>query len=66
MPTRISEGKFLEILTAPAAVGLPIELDVYDGGNPGTMLATLENAWDAALQVEMSEVGSGIFEHLPQ
>ena len=61
MVTRISEGKFLEILTAPAAVGLPIELDVYDGGNPGTMLATLENAWDAALQVEMSEVGSGIF-----
>ena len=61
MVTRVSEGKFLEILEPGAQVNLPIELDVYDGGNPGTMLATLENAWDAALQVEMSEVGSGIF-----
>jgi len=61
MATRTSQGKFLEILEPGALVGLPIELDVYDGGNPGTMLATLENAWDAALQVEMSEVGSGRF-----
>lgn len=61
MVTRVSEGRFLEVLEPSALVNLPIELDVYDGGNPGTMLATLEAAWDAAFQVEMSEVGSGKF-----
>jgi len=59
--TRVSEGKFLEVLTAAPAVGLPLELDVYDGANPATMLATIEAAYDAALQVQLSEVGSGRF-----
>ena len=59
--TRTSQGKFLEILAAAPAVGLPIEIDVYDGANPATMLATIEAAFDGALQLELSEVGSGRF-----
>ena len=58
---RTSEGKYLEVLQPGALVNLPIEIDVYDGGNPGTMLATMEAAFDASLQVELSEVGSGRF-----
>lgn len=59
MAVRTSEGRFLEILTPAAAVGLPLEFDVYDGGNPATMLATLEAGFDGAFQEELSEVGSG-------
>ena len=51
---------FLEILEPPAKIGLPLEIDVYAGGS-GTMLATLENAWDGAYQAEMNEVGAGRF-----
>lgn len=56
---RRSEGRFLQILEPGAAVNLPIEFDVYGGGNPATMIATLDAAFDGAYQEEMSEVGAG-------
>lgn len=58
---RVSEGKWLEILEPGALVNLPIEVDVYDGASPATMLATIETAQEAALQVQLSEVGAGRF-----
>lgn len=58
---RTSLGKYLEVLQPGALVNLPIEIDVYDGGSPGTMLATLENAFDGSMQRELNEVGSGKF-----
>lgn len=56
---RTSEGRFLEILEQAAVVGLPLEFDVYDGGNPASMLATLHAGFDGSYQEELSEVGSG-------
>jgi hypothetical protein len=61
MATRTSGGKYLEILEPGALVNLPIEVDVFDGGGPATMLATIERAQDAALQVQLSELGAGRF-----
>lgn len=59
--TRVSEGRYLEVLEPSALVNLPIEVDIYDGANPATMLATMERAQDAALQVQLSELGAGRF-----
>jgi len=61
MAIRTSGGKHLEILEPGALVNLPIEVDVYDGGSPATMLATIERAQDAALQLQLSELGAGRF-----
>jgi hypothetical protein len=61
MPVRTSGGRYLEVLEPGALVNLPIEVDVFDGGNPATMLATLENALAPSLQVQLSELGAGRF-----
>ena len=41
MAVRTSAGLYLEILESDAALGVPIEVDVFSGANPATMLATL-------------------------
>jgi len=58
---RVSDGRYLEVLQPGALVNLPIEIDIYDGGNPATMLATMEAAYAGSMQVELNEVGSGTF-----
>jgi len=61
MVVRQSEGRHLEILENAPIAGLPIEVDVFDGGDPDTMLATLENARNVAFTTQLSETGSGSF-----
>lgn len=61
MVVRTSEAIFLEILEATPAAGVPIEFEVYDGANPATQLALLENASEGAFQPQFCEVGSGTF-----
>ena len=59
MVVRVSEGRFLEILESAPAQGVPIEIDVYSGADPATMLATLEGASEKSFQRELSELGGG-------
>lgn len=61
MAIRTSRGRFLEILTPGTFVDIPIEVDVYDGANPDTMLATLDGAFDKKFTRELSELGAGSF-----
>lgn len=61
MVVRVSNPLFLEILTASPVVGVPLEFDVYDGANPATMLATLENAFDRGFTDHLADLGSGRF-----
>lgn len=61
MVVRESNTLFLEILDATAVAGVPIELDVYDGADPQTMLATLENAYGRQFQSVLSDLGAGQF-----
>lgn len=61
MAVRTSEGKFLEILESTPALDVPIEVDLFDGANPATMLATLEGAFGKRFMRELSELGSGGF-----
>lgn len=61
MVLRESNARFLEVLELPQAIGVPIELDIFDGASPSTLLATLENAKDIALQQQLNEPGSASF-----
>ena len=61
MAVRVSEAKYLEILESDTALGVPIEVDVFSGANPATMLATLEGAFGKRFTRELSELGSGGF-----
>jgi hypothetical protein len=56
---RVSEGRYLEILAAEPAVGVPLEFEVYDGANPATLLAVLEQASEGQIQLAMGDVGAG-------
>jgi len=58
---RQSDGRYLEILAASPSLGVPIEVDVYDGASPSTMLATIENARDVGFGTQLSEAGAGRF-----
>lgn len=61
MPFRESNAVHLEILETALATGVPIELDVYDGANPGTMLEHLEGAEGVKFTLTMNEEGAGEF-----
>jgi hypothetical protein len=58
---RESNAVGLEILEPDEAIGVPIELDVYDGASPATMLATLEAARGKRYNPQLSDVGGGSF-----
>ena len=59
--SRLSEGRFLEVLTARPQIGVPLNVTVWDGANPGTMLAELQNASGITFQHVLSDVGAGSF-----
>ena len=59
--TRLSNGLFLEVLTARPQVGVPLEITVWDGANPATMLAQLQGASNISFQHLLSDVGQGSF-----
>lgn len=61
MAVRLSNGLFLEVLTSLPVQGLPIEVDIYDGDNPATMLATMEGAREVGWTDPFGDVGSGSF-----
>lgn len=61
MAVRVSEGRYLEILDQQPVAGVPIEVDVFDGASPGTMLATLEGAQAPRFTDPLGEEGSGEF-----
>lgn len=58
MAFRESNAVHLEVLTQQPVVGVPIEVDVFDGANPGTLLDTLEGATDAMFQRVLNDIGS--------
>lgn len=61
MAVRESNQLFLQIVGATPATGVPIELDVYDGASPSTMLATIENAARRSFQIVLDDLGAGSF-----
>lgn len=61
MVVRISEAKYLEILESDAALDTGIEVDVFSGANPATMLATLDGATGKRFTRQLSELGAGGF-----
>ena len=61
MALRESNPYHLEILTQAAAQGVPMEVDVFDGSDPGTLLDTLDGATDAAFTDVLNDVGGGQF-----
>jgi hypothetical protein len=58
---RRSRGLYLEILEPATLLDVPIEVDVFSGANPATMLATLDGAFSKRFTRELSELGSGGF-----
>lgn len=54
-------GTYIEVLAQSPAPGAGIEVDIYEGGSLGTMLCTLENAYDVQFQDQYLAVGSGSF-----
>lgn len=58
---RESNAVPLQVPAPPILAGLPLEVDVYDGSSPATMLATLEAARAASFAVVKDDVGSGQF-----
>ena len=58
---RRSRGLFLEVLEPATLIDVPIEVDVFDGGNPASMLATLDGAFAKRFTRELNELGSGGF-----
>jgi hypothetical protein len=58
---RRSRGLYLEVLDPATLIDVPIEVDVFSGANPATMLATLEGAFSKRFTRELSELGSGGF-----
>src|SRR6188768_1139786 len=61
MVVRTSESLYLEVLEPAVASGVPIEVDVFDGASPATMLATLDGAHLKRFTRELSELGAGSF-----
>ena len=61
MVVRTSEGRYLEVLESTPALDTGIEIDLFSGANPATMLATLEGATDKRFTRELSELGAGGF-----
>jgi hypothetical protein len=59
--TRLSNGLFLEVLSARPQAGVPLEVTVWDGANPANMLAELQGASEVTFQHILSDVGSGSF-----
>jgi hypothetical protein len=58
---RLSNGLFLQVLSARPQAGVPLEVTVWDGANPANMLAQLQNASGIQFQHVQSDVGSGVF-----
>ena len=58
---RTSAPRYLEVLTARPEVGVGLEVTVWDGASPGTMLAQLQGASDVKFQHALADVGSGSF-----
>lgn len=58
---RLSNGLFLQVLSARPQAGVPLEITVWDGANPANMLAELQDASDIQFQHVLSDVGSGTF-----
>lgn len=61
MVLRESNALHLEILETEPSVGVPMELDVFDGANPGTLLEHLEGAYGIQFTVTLNEPGAGSF-----
>lgn len=61
MAVRDSEGKYLEVLESTPALDTGVEVDIFDGANPATMLATLDGASGKQFTRELSELGAGRF-----
>lgn len=59
MVVRLSEGRYLEILSSVPVLDTGIEVDLYSGADPATMLATLEGAAGKAFMRELNETGGG-------
>lgn len=58
---RESNAIHLEILEVVPVEGVPIEVDIFDGSNPGTMLEHLEGAEGVKFSITMNEEGAGEF-----
>ena len=58
---RESNATHLEVLEQAPGVGVPIEVDIYDGASPGTMLEHLEGAEGVQFTMTLNEVGAGQF-----
>ncbi len=58
---RESNALHLEILEVVPVEGVPIEVDIFDGSNPGTMLEHLEGAEGVKFSLTMNEEGAGEF-----
>lgn len=55
---RESNAHHLEILDQAPALGVPIEVDVFDGASPATLLDTLEGATAVRFQKVLNDVGA--------
>lgn len=55
---RESNAHHLEILGQAPALGVPIEVDVFDGASPGTLLDTLEGATGVRFQRVLNDIGA--------
>lgn len=58
--TRLSNGEWLQVLSAIPAPGVPIEVDIYEPDGV-SMLDTLQNAYQVKWQDQLNDVGSGSF-----
>ena len=58
---RESNAVHLEILEPPIAAGVPIELDIFEGPDGTTMLATLEAAREKRLNPMLGDLGAASF-----
>lgn len=61
MALRESNALHLEILEVLAGVGVPLEVDIFDGANPGTLLEHLEGAYGVTFSFTLNEMGSFSF-----
>lgn len=61
MTFRESNAVFLEVLQAAPAVGVPMEVDIFDGASPATLLEHLEGAEAVQFTLTLNEVGAGQF-----
>lgn len=56
---RESGALHLEVLDQAPARNVPLEVDIFDGANPGTLLESLEGATDISYEELLNEVGAG-------